>query len=69
MEEAIYNTCYAVADTPGMGHRRVELSHRNILFVPVTDYTRYVIAYVPDAAPVRILRVMHGARNIPKLFG
>ena len=68
VEEAILATCQSVADDPGMGHVRPDLTGRNILFFPVNGYKRYVVAYVPGSNPLRILRVLHGARDVPKLF-
>ena len=66
--EAILATCQMTAELPGIGHARPDLTHRDILFVPVRGYERYVIAYAAHSEPVRILRVLHGARDVPRLF-
>jgi plasmid stabilization system protein ParE len=68
VEEAILTTCYSTAELPGIGHQRPDLTERKILFVPVRNYERYVIAYAAESAPLRILRVLHGARDVPRLF-
>jgi plasmid stabilization system protein ParE len=68
VEKAIVATCYSTADMPEVGHKRVDLTHRNILFVNVHGYERYTIAYVAGSQPLRILRVLHGARDVPPLF-
>jgi plasmid stabilization system protein ParE len=39
--EAILATCQMTAELPGIGHARPDLTHRDILFVPVTGYERY----------------------------
>lgn len=66
--EAIFATCYMTAELPGIGHTRSDLTHRDVLFVPVRGYERYLIAYAAQSEPVRILRVVHGARDVPRLF-
>jgi plasmid stabilization system protein ParE len=68
VEEAIFATCYSAANLPGIGHARPDLTSRNILFVPVSGYERYSIAYLVGSDPLRILRVVHGARDMPRLF-
>ena len=68
VEKAIIATCYSAADMPQIGHKRDDLTHRNMLFVTVHDYERYTVAYVPGPKPLRIVRVLHGARDVPKLF-
>lgn len=67
--EAILATCHATAEMPRIGHARPDLTQRKILFVPVRDYELYVIAYAAESEPLRILRVLHGARDVPRLFG
>ena len=66
--EAILATCYMTAELPGIGHARPDLARRDVLFVPVKGYERYVVAYAAQSEPVRILRVLHGARDVPRLF-
>jgi plasmid stabilization system protein ParE len=68
VSEAILATCYLTAELPGIGHARPDVKHRNVLFVPVGGYERYVVAYDLRGETVRILRVLHGARNVPRLF-
>ena len=66
--EAILATCDSTAELPGIGHARQDVTHKDVLFVPVRGYERYVIAYAAQSEPVRILRVVHGARDVPRLF-
>jgi plasmid stabilization system protein ParE len=68
VEEAIFAACYSAASLPGIGHMRPDLTSRNILFVPVSGYERYSIAYLAGSEPLRILRVLHGARDVAKLL-
>ena len=52
--------------TPGLGHRRPDLTGRNILFYSVRSY---LIIYRPDKKPLNVLRILHGARDIQGLLG
>jgi len=60
----IEKKCQAVAEMPGIGRPREELApnlHSSLA-------GKYVIFYRPTAEGVEIIRVIHGARDIPKLF-
>lgn len=68
VEAAILATCELAGATPEIGHRRVEFSGRDLLFLVVNDYKRYSVAYVHNVEGVQILGVVHGARDIQRLF-
>jgi len=53
-----------LAEMPGMGHKRQDLTNREVLFWPVHSY---LITYQPSS-PLRIVRVVHGRRNVKKLL-
>ena len=50
---------------PGLGHRRADVENPDIRFWKVYSY---LIAYRPNTAPLRVIRVVHGAQDFPKLF-
>lgn len=52
---------------PEMGSERLDLADPPVRFWPVPRY-RYVIVYDAGATPPRILRVLHGARDLPDLL-
>ena len=54
-----------LAKTPGLGHRRPDLTDRDILFFGVHSY---LIIYRPDRKPLNVLRVLHGARDVQSLL-
>ncbi|HSI32640.1 MAG: type II toxin-antitoxin system RelE/ParE family toxin [Phycisphaerae bacterium] len=54
-----------LADMPGMGHYREDLLDQRYKFWSVYDY---VIAYKWEVEPIRILAVVHGARNLDAFF-
>jgi plasmid stabilization system protein ParE len=68
VEAAIVATCFAAAEMPGLGHRRPGVRRTNVLFLTVSSYERYSIAYLAGSEPLRVVRVVHGARDVPKLF-
>ena len=61
----IRDACQRVASNPGVGHTRQDLTDKPVLFWPVG---RYLIIYNPARKPVEIVRVLHGARDIPRLL-
>jgi toxin ParE1/3/4 len=63
--EEFYLAFGHLAEMPGMGHKREDLTNRNVLFWPVHAY---LVIYT-DSKPVRIVRVVHGKRDVKKLLG
>jgi toxin ParE1/3/4 len=61
VEDAIMN----LTKMPGMGHRREDLTTRKLLFYRVHSH---LMVYRADATPLRIIRVLHGSRNIKALL-
>jgi plasmid stabilization system protein ParE len=56
----------ALAQTPGMGHYHEELMDQRYRF---KNLFSYVICYVWEQRPIRILAVVHGARDLAVFFG
>ena len=52
------------AEFPRMGHSRTDLTNRNVRFWPVHSY---LVIYQP-ANPLRIVRVLHGKRDVRKIL-
>jgi plasmid stabilization system protein ParE len=52
----------ALAQTPGMGHRREDLTPHAVLLWPVGAY---LIIYRADRQPIEIVAVTQGSRDIP----
>jgi plasmid stabilization system protein ParE len=50
------------------GTIREELTSLPVRFWPVTPYPNYFIVYDPEAKPVQILRILHGARNVRSIL-
>jgi toxin ParE1/3/4 len=57
--------CRRLAQHPGLGHRREDLTDKSVLFWPVYSY---FIIYNPATEPLEIVRILHGAQDIPRLL-
>ena len=50
-----------LAEMPGLGHRREDLTPEDFRFWPVYDY---LVVYDPSSSPLAIVRVLHGGRDV-----
>lgn len=57
---AIFNRIRSLVEFPHQGYRRPNLTSHPVRFVMVYEY---LIAYVPEVTPLRVLAVMHGRRS------
>jgi len=56
-----------LGENPGLGHRRDDLTpDRDIRYWTVLR--RFVILYRPAPTPIRIVRIVDGARDIPAIL-
>lgn len=68
VENAIHEACELLAKSPLAGRVRKDLTHLPVRFWFLPPYPNYVIVYDPATQPLRIIRVLHGARNIPSIL-
>ena len=54
-----------LAEWPGSGHTRRDLTQRDVRFWPVRSY---LVVY-REKAPLQIVAILHGARDIPSIIG
>jgi plasmid stabilization system protein ParE len=60
-----FERCFSqLADFPGMGHRRSDLTNRNLRFWPVHSY----LVIYQQSNPLRIVRVIHGKRDVRRIL-
>jgi toxin ParE1/3/4 len=64
---AINDTLELLSGFPGIGPRRPELG-RGIQSFPVAKYTDYLIFYRSIDNGIEVIRVLHGARNLRRIF-
>jgi plasmid stabilization system protein ParE len=60
--EKLFDTLETLGQTPGMGHRREDLTSYSVLFWPVGAY---LIIYRAGRHPIEIVAVTQGSRDIP----
>jgi len=58
----LFDAFEALGKTPGMGHKREDLTAHPVLFWPVGAY---LVIYRPDRRPIEIVAVTQGSRDIP----
>jgi plasmid stabilization system protein ParE len=54
-----------LARMPDMGHFRRDLASEPLRFWPVYSY---LIIYRPEARPIQVVRVLHGARDVRRIL-
>ncbi len=66
VEDRLYAAFDLLAENPGLGHKRSDLTDLPVLFWPVQQ-TRYAAIY-RNASPIEIIRVIHWRRDIPAVL-
>lgn len=54
-----------IAENPGAGHKREDLTDEMVKFWPVFSY---LIVYEPSMRPIGIVRIIHGAQDVETMF-
>ena len=69
--DLLETTCGRIAEMPDIGSRRTYKNPalRNVRMAPVSKFDTYLIFYRGDKGDVDVIRVVHGARDLPTLFG
>lgn len=66
--EAVQAAAERIGNHPHIGVVRLDLTTGVHRFVTIAGYP-YVIMYNPERSPPVIVRVLHGARDIPSVLG
>jgi plasmid stabilization system protein ParE len=66
VEAQIYEACAFLSSASQAGHIRSDLTSRPVRFWTLPRFPNYVIVYDPASNPLRIIRILHGARDIPR---
>jgi plasmid stabilization system protein ParE len=61
----LFDAFEALGQTPGMGHRREDLTSHPVLFWPVGAY---LVIYRAERRPIEIVAVTRGSRDIPEFL-
>src|SRR5271169_2837810 len=65
VESAIRDKISFLAENPGAGHSRKNLTVEPVKFFPVYSY---LIVYRPDTKPLQVVSILHGRRNIEQVL-
>lgn len=65
VRNALYSAFALLASQPGIGHSREDLTDRPLKFWSVYSY---LVVYDPVRAPLTIVAVLHGARDVAKIL-
>jgi plasmid stabilization system protein ParE len=68
VEQAIYDACEFLAEGPSRGHARPDLTLRSVRFWTLSRYPNYTLVYRSETAPLQIVAVLHGKRNIRRIL-
>jgi plasmid stabilization system protein ParE len=63
--DALEDAFSLLAATPEIGHKREDLTTRPVKFWSVYSY---LVVYDPASAPLTIVAVLHGARDVERLL-
>jgi plasmid stabilization system protein ParE len=66
VEMEIVATCRRMAKHPLMGTRRRDITQLPVRFWTLPKFASYVIVYRPDTAPLQVVAVLHGKRDLKK---
>ena len=65
VESVIRDRLAFLAENPGAGHWRKNLTNQGVKFFPIYSY---LIVYRPDTKPLQIVSVLHGRRDVEKIL-
>jgi toxin ParE1/3/4 len=67
---ALEATCTQLVALPGMGSPRTfqRKDLKSMRIVPVTEFENYLIFYAPAQKSIKVIRVLHAARDFPTIF-
>lgn len=63
--DALEEAFELLAESPGVGHTREDLTDRPLKFWSVFSY---LVVYDPASAPLTVVAVLHGARDVGQLL-
>jgi plasmid stabilization system protein ParE len=68
VEEAVFRACDFLADRPFAGRVRPDLTPLPVRFWAALPYHNYFIVYDPETEPLRVIRIIHAARDLPSIL-
>jgi antitoxin ParD1/3/4 len=68
VEIEIVATCGRLAKHPRIGTKRRDITALPVRFWTLTNFPNYVIVYRPDTAPLQVVAVLHGKRDLKEIL-
>ena len=68
VEDAVHAGCRLAAERPLAGQIREDLTALPVRFWLVQPYRNCWVVYDPKTMPLRVIRVLHSARNISRIL-
>jgi len=68
VEDAILRACDLLAGSPLACRVRKDLTPVPLRFCVVQPYSMHLIVYDPEKKPLQIIRILHGARDLPSVL-
>jgi toxin ParE1/3/4 len=65
VEDAIRDQVVSLAQSPGIGHWRKDLTDEAVKFFPVYSY---LIVYRPDTKPLHVVAILQGRRDVEQIL-
>jgi toxin ParE1/3/4 len=65
VESVILNKIRFLAENPGAGHWRKNLTDQAVKFFPVYSY---LIVYRSETRPLQVVSILHGRRDVEKIL-
>lgn len=65
VESVIREKIVYLAERPGIGHWRRDLTDEPVKFFSIYSY---LIVYRPETKPLQVVAVLHGRRDVEQLF-
>ena len=65
VESAIREKLAFLAETPGAGHSRKDLTDEDVKFFPVYSY---LIVYRAQTKPLQVAAILHGRRDVEQIL-
>lgn len=63
--DELYASFSLLAEQPGSGRLRPEWTVHDLRFWSVPRFPNYVVIYEHAVSPIRIVRILHGALDVP----
>ena len=65
VESVIRDKIIFLAESPGTGHWRKDLTDQAVKFFPVYSY---LIVYRPDTKPLQVVSILQGRRDVEQIL-